>query len=303
MATILITGGTGLIGNYLSRFLKEKGYTVALLSRSDKHSEEFPVHFWDINKQIIDPEAIATADYIIHLAGENIGEKRWTEERKKTIIDRRILSTQLLFDAVSKSEHKPQTFISASAIGYYGTINSDTIFKETDAPANDFLGKTCQLWEQAADKFQALGIRTVKIRTGVVLTSHGGALEKMVAPVKMGIGSALGNGRQYMPWIHINDLCGIYLKAIEDAQLQGAYNAVAPESITNKEFTRTLAHVLKKPFIFPNVPAITLKILLGEMATILLNGSRVSSDKIQEAGYIFRFPTLEKAFKNLLCGE
>jgi len=303
MATILITGGTGLIGQYLSKQLLDRGYSVMLLCRSRQPNANPPAYAWNIEEQTIDKEAIATADYIIHLAGENIGDKRWTSPRKQAIIDSRVKTAQLLYNKVKEHSNHLKTFISASAIGYYGTNTVDTIYKESDAPANDFLGKTCQLWEEAAEQFQTLGIRTVKIRTGVVLTSHGGALEKMTAPVKLGIGSAIGNGRQYMPWIHIDDLCGIYIKAIEDAEIQGAYNAVAPEHVTNKEFTCTLAHVLNKPFLFPDVPAFSLKILFGEMATILLKGSRVTSDKIQAAGYIFRFPTLKNALTNLLCGE
>lgn len=303
MATILITGGTGLIGNYLSRFLKEKGYTVALLSRSGKHSEEFPVYFWDINKQIIDPKAITSADYIIHLAGENIGTKRWTEERKKEIISSRILPTQLLFDAISKSTHKPKAFISASAIGYYGAVTSQHIFTESDPAANDFLGHTCRQWESEVDRFQELAIRTVKIRTGIALTSAGGALEKIKKPVALGLGAPLGTGNQYMPWIHIDDLCHVYLKAIEDAAMQGAYNAVAPEHATNRQLTEAIARVLHKKIRLPKIPSTVLKLALGPMSEMLLTGSRVSSEKLIESGFQFRFATLQGALTDLLQKE
>jgi len=303
MATILITGGTGLIGNYLSRFLKEKGYTVALLSRSGKHSEEFPVYFWDIDKQIIDPKAITSADYIIHLAGENIGAKRWTEERKKEIISSRILPTQLIFDAISKSLHKPAAFISASAIGYYGAVTSSHIFTETDSAANDFLGHTCRQWESEVDRFQELAIRVVKIRTGIALTSAGGALEKIKKPVALGLSAPLGSGNQYMPWIHIDDLCHIYLKAIEDVTMQGAYNAVAPEHTTNRELMEAIARVLHKKIRLPKIPSTVLKLALGPMSEMLLTGSRVSSEKLIESGFQFSFANLQGSLTDLLKKE
>jgi hypothetical protein len=189
---------------------------------------------------------------------------------------------------------------SASAIGYYGTTASDKIFCETDPPANDFPGETCRLREQAADNFEKMGIRTVKIRTGIVLSKQGGVLTKMTIPTKFGIGSAIGSGRQYMPWIHIDDLCRIYVKAIEDTQMDGAYNAVAPDQPTNNDFIRTLAHVLKKPFWAPAIPSLAMKIMFGRMSSLFLEGSRVSSDKIIASGYNFLFPSLESALTDLL---
>ena len=244
-------------------------------------------------------KAIDEADYIIHLAGANIGDKRWTDKRKQLIIDSRVKSAQLLFDTIKDRNKILKAFISASAIGYYGAITSDKIFTETDPAANDFLGETCRLWEQSAGQFNGLGIRTVKIRTGVVLTSQGGALAKMVAPVKIGIGSALGSGKQYLPWIHIEDLCEIYLKAIEDIQMKGPYNAVAPENKTNKEFTHSLAQALNKPFWFPNIPALILKLFFGKMSDMLLKGSRVSSEKIIASDFTFKFPDIETALNDL----
>ncbi|MBZ4675230.1 MAG: hypothetical protein JG772_919, partial [Dysgonamonadaceae bacterium] len=219
MQTILITGGTGVIGRELSAKLRNKGYRVAILSRTTKKNADIPHYYWDIPQKMIEKEAIETADYIIHLAGANIGDKRWSKQRRKLIIDSRVESANLLFDKISEARKKPKAFISASAIGYYGTTTSDKIFCETDSPANDFPGETCRLWEQAADNFEKMGIRTVKIRTGIVLSKQGGVLTKMLTPTKFGIGSAIGSGRQYMPWIHIDDLCRIYVKAIEDTQM------------------------------------------------------------------------------------
>lgn len=302
MATILISGGSGLIGRHLCKKLKEKGYNVAILSRTKQpnNNSDIQIYTWNLDKKEIEKKALETADYIIHLAGANIWDKRWTTKRKQLIIDSRVKTGQLIFDKIKENKHKLKAFISASAVGYYGAITSDKIFSETDPPADDFLGETCRQWEQSADRFEELGVRTVKIRTAPVLTKQGGALAKMITPVKMGIGSAIGNGKQYLPWIHINDLCGIYIKAIEDMQMNGAYNAVAPDHRVNEDFIRTLARVLKKPFWFPNIPAIAMKIIFGRMSEVVLKGSRVSSDKIRKAGYIFQFPDLENALTDLV---
>lgn len=302
MATILISGGSGLIGRHLCKKLKEKGYNVAILSRTKQpnNNSDIQIYTWNLDKKEIEKKALETADYIIHLAGANIWDKRWTTKRKQLIIDSRVKTGQLIFDKIKENKHKLKAFISASAVGYYGAITSDKIFSETDPPADDFLGETCRQWEQSADRFEELGVRTVKIRTAPVLTKQGGALAKMITPVKMGIGSAIGNGKQYLPWIHINDLCGIYIKAIEDMQMNGAYNAVAPDHRANEDFIRTLARVLKKPFWFPNIPAIAMKIIFGRMSEVVLKGSRVSSDKIRKAGYIFQFPDLENALTDLV---
>ena len=300
MATILITGGTGLVGSHLRKRLEDKGYDVSILGRTRKNKKSIPTYIWDWSKQEIENEAIDTADYIIHLAGANIAGKKWTVNRKQLILDSRVKTGKLLFDKIKERNRDLKAFISASAIGYYGAITSDKLFTETDPAANDFLGDTCSLWEKSADRFKESGIRTVKIRTGVVLTSQGGALSKMITPVKLGIGSAIGSGKQYLPWIHIDDLCGIYIKAIEDTQMRGAYNAVAPDHKTNQEFMRVLAHVLKRPFLFPNVPAITMKLMFGKMSQMLLDGSRVSADKIVSTGYNFQFAELELALVKCL---
>jgi uncharacterized protein len=299
METVLITGGTGLIGTHLSRKLKEKGYNLALLSRKNIAVSNIPVYVWDPDKSMIDQSAILSADYIIHLAGIGIGDKKWTKRRRQLILDSRIKTGELIFNKVQETGKKPKAFVTASGIGYYGADTSEKIFSETDQPSADFTGQICQQWEQAADRFEQSGIRTVKIRTGIVLTKKGGALSKMAIPVKLLIGSALGSGRQYLPWIHIDDLCDIYLKAIEDSKMTGAFNAVAPQHVSNREFIRTLAGVMGKPFFFPAIPAFVMRLLFGKMSDILLNGSRVSSEKIISAGYTFRFPDLKNALRNL----
>lgn len=297
---ILITGGTGLIGKELGRKLKQKEYSVAVLSRHKNHDTDIQTYLWNPEKNEIENGAIETADYIIHLAGANISEKNWKKERKKVIVDSRVKTADFLYSKIKKSGNILKAFISASAVNYYGTVTSDKIFTEDDPPANDFLGITCRKWEESAFRFQKLGIRTVIIRTGVVLSGKGGALSKMQLPVRLGIGSPVGSGRQYLPWIHIDDLCNIYIKAIEDSKMDGAYNAVAPDHITNKDFMKTIARVQKMPFWAPKVPAFVMKALYGKMADILLKGSRVSSARIREAGYTFRFSSLESAIGNLI---
>lgn len=299
MENILITGGTGIIGKHLTKMLIDNGYAVALLGRKINKTGDLQTWFWDIENNTIDAGAFDSADYIIHLAGAGIGDKNWSKRRKKEIRDSRIKSAQLIFDQVTQVKGRVKAFISASAIGYYGSITSEKIFSEPDLPAADFLGETCRLWEEAADRYRDAGIRTVKIRTGVVLAPNGGALSKLALPVKMGIGSRLASGRQYMPWIHIDDLCGIYLKALEDNSMEGPYNAVAPEHITNRQLTKAIAGVVHKPLWFPPVPAFALRLLFGEMATMLLNGSRVAADKIAATGYEFRYGTLDKALTHL----
>jgi len=300
MANVLISGGNGIIGESLTKGLQERGFEVAILSRERSKNQQFPTYIWDIKKTEIDKEAIAVADYIVHLSGANIGAKRWTKKRKQQIIESRIKSGQLIFDETRKQNKNLKAFISASASGYYGAITSDKILSETDPPGDDFLGQTCREWERVADKFVDLGIRTVKIRTGVVLTKRGGALSKMIIPIRKGFGSALGNGKQYLPWIHIDDLCNIYIRAIEDSQMLGAYNAVAPEHLTNKAFTQSLADILNKSLWFPNIPTFVMKILFGKMSDILLQGSRISAERIQATGYKFLFPSLKSALKQLI---
>ena len=299
MENVIITGGTGLIGKHLCKKLKEKGYNVAILSRKGNADRDIPVYYWDPDKNMIDNKAISAADYIIHLAGAGIGDKRWTKKRRQLIYDSRIATCEFLFNKVQESGIKLKAFITASGIGYYGAVTSEKIFSETDQPSGDFIGEICRQWEISANRFEESGIRTVKIRTGIVLTRKGGAMARMIIPVKMCVGSALGSGRQYFPWIHIEDLCNIYFKAIEDSSLTGAYNAVAPQHKTNREFIRTLAVVLRKPFFLPKIPSFAINLLFGKMSAIILKGSRISADKIISAGYTFKFRDLDNALRNL----
>ncbi|HPS11391.1 MAG TPA: TIGR01777 family oxidoreductase [Paludibacteraceae bacterium] len=300
MATVLITGGNGLIGRQLSRMLLDRGYDVSIVSRTPKPVYGCKVYTWNIEKHTIDDEAIDTADFIIHLAGENIGSKRWTKKRKEEIIDSRTLTAQLLFEKVKERKRDIRAYISASAAGYYGMVTSGKIFHESDSPSSDFTGVTCREWEEAGKMFQNAGIRTLFIRTGVVLAKESEALSKMALQVRMGFGSATGSGKQYFSWIHIDDLCRMYISAIENETIQGAYNATAPEYITNNGFMRKLSLVLRKPFWFPRIPALAMKMLFGEMSGLLLRGSRISSEKIRSTGFEFLYPDVESALKNIL---
>ncbi len=299
MANILLTGGSGMVGSHLCTKLRNRGYEVAVLSRSPNTDSKQKYFLWDIAQKQIDEEAIKWADSIIHLAGANIGEKRWNKQRKQLIIDSRVKSAELLLDTVVALNKKIDTFITASAIGYYGAITSSEIMTETSSCANDFLGQTCQQWESVADKFANVGIRTVKIRTGIVLWLTGGAMAKIIRPVKKGMGLAIGSGKQYFPWIHIDDLCSVYTQALENKKMQGPYNAVVPEHITNEEFMKKLAQKFKKPFFRFKIPASALKLFFGEMSSLFLYGSRISAEKLQKTGFSFMFPTIDSYLKEM----
>lgn len=296
--TVLITGGSGLIGRRLTELLLEKGYRVIHLGRSLRSTGSVKCYQWNISKGTIDDAALKEADYIINLAGAGVADKAWTMNRKKEIMDSRIKSTEMIFEKLQSSAHTVKAFISASAIGIYGNTGAQLIAE--DAPlANTFLGVTCQLWEKAVDSISSLGVRTVKIRTGDVLSKEGGALPVFAFPVKLFLGSPLGNGEQYMSWIHLDDLCGIYMKALEDNSMEGAYNAVAPHPVKNKDMIKALAGTLHRPMFMPAVPAFLLRMILGERAGLVLDSTKVSSKKIMDAGYLFKYPIIDEALASI----
>jgi uncharacterized protein (TIGR01777 family) len=298
---VLISGGSGFIGKNLTNLLIGNGYSVSVLSRSDKqNTADISYYKWDITTHFIEEEAVIKADYILHLAGENIAEKPWTAKRKEEILQSREQSIQLIYDVLKKNNKKLDAFVSASGVGIYGAINGEEICTENTPPENDFLGSTCQKWEAAADTISDLGIRVVKIRTGLVLGKDDGFLKKLTPIFKMRLGSALGSGKQYMPWIHVNDLCAIYLEAIKNSDLIGAYNAAIFDNTTNTVFSKTLAKIYGYSIWLPNVPAFLIKIALGEMAQIILKGRRVSPQKLIKTGFEFQFTTLEEALKDCL---
>jgi len=291
MAKIVITGGTGLVGTRLTALLIERKHEVRILSRYPKDKNEFK---WDVSKGFVDEKAIENIDYIIHLAGAGIADKRWGKERKKVIVNSRVATANLLFDKIKEQKIPLKGFISASGSNYYGAQTTEKIYKESAAVGTDFLGEVCRKWEAAAHQFKELDIPVTILRTGVVLSKTGGALEKM----RTHIVSPIGSGNQYMAWIHIDDLCEIYIKAVEEG-LTGVYNTVSPESHTSKTFSKTLAKAIKRPYLPISVPGFLLKLVFGELAVILLEGSRLSSDKIEKKGFVFKYKELERALESL----
>jgi uncharacterized protein len=294
---VLITGASGMIGTRLTELLLQKGYQVLHLGRSGKSAQ--PSFLWDVANRTMDANALTDTDAIIHLAGAGVTEKRWTPKRKKEILDSRTQSTHLLVETLRKGNHKVDTFISASAVGYYGFCLDERIYTEDSEPGTDFLAQVTRQWEESVNKIETLGIRVVKLRIGIVLSNRGGALPELTWPVRWGIGSPLGTGRQYMSWIHLDDLCAVFIRAIEDRHMTGVYNAVC-DHVTNREMVNHIARVLKKPLWLPPVPGFMLKLLIGETAQIVINGGKVSSEKIRQTGFQFQYPQLEMALQNLL---
>ena len=292
---VLITGGTGLVGTALTKLLVEKDYAVTILTRDKNRTSTNPniiYSYWNLNNGIIDKDELFSANYIVHLAGAGIAEKPWSVKRKREILDSRVKPVKLIYNNLKNNFHQLKAFISASGVGFYGAVTTNAIFDETAPSATDFLGKTCLQWEQAVDEIADLSIRTVKLRTGIVLAKNGGALPKMMQPFKFGLGAALGTGKQIMSWIHIDDLARLYCVAIENENFNGTYNAIAG-NVNNKDFSKMLSKAINKPFWLPNVPGFMLKLFLGEMAVILLEGSAASNQKMLQTGFNFHFTDLE----------
>lgn len=296
---ILISGGSGMIGSAICKKLIQNDYDVAILSRSSS-VEWIKTFQWNYQEGKIDPEAMEFADIVIHLAGENISSGRWTKAEKLRIQESRYKTGQLLFEAIQKAKNPPSHLLSASAVGYYGAITTDKIFEETDAPGEDFLADTVIKWEKSLEPIKDLGITVKKVRIGLVLASQGGALEKMINPVQWGLGAALGSGKQWMPWISLRDLVRLFIYLLENETAAEVYNAVAPQHVTNNTFMKTLASILGKPFVLPNVPGLVLRAALGEMAVLVLKGSRVSSKSIMETGFEFEDTELEDILQRII---
>ena len=300
MQTVLIAGGTGLLGNRLSHLLREKNYRVIHLSRKENLNAEFPAYRWDLSKKTIDETAISQADYIINLAGAGVADARWTKARKKLIIDSRVDSTALLKSYIEQKKPPAKAYLSASAIGYYGN-RGDQLLKESDPPGErGFLPKSVKAWENAIREVSDTGIRTVAFRIGIVLSTRGGALEKMLLPFNFFNGAYFGDGSMWYSWIHIEDMACMFIEAIENERLRGFYNGVAPNPATNKEIIYACKKALGKPALILPAPAIALRTAMGEMADMILDSARVSAEKIEQAGFIFKFPELLPAIKDLL---
>ena len=292
---ILLTGGSGLIGSELTEKLIEYGHQVRILTR--EKDIEHPFYHW--SKDRIDDKVFENLDGIIHLAGASIS-KRWTKSYKKEVLDSRVDTANLLFRYVQKHQNKLKFFISASGTAYYGQITSDKIFVENDSPHSDFLGKVCVEWENAAFQFQELGARVVCLRTSLVLAKNGDGFRLLKKPIQLGVGANLGNGKQWLPWIHLDDLVQMYVDTVNKSEMNGSYNASSPENLSYSEFNHLLAKKLNKPFFMPNIPSFMMRFVLGEMSDLVLKGSRINPTKIEEDGFIFKFPTLEKALDDLI---
>ncbi len=301
MKKILITGGSGLVGTRLTELLLASGnYEVMHLSRSEGHVPGVTVYQWDVEAGEMDEEAIQKADCVIHLAGTSIMEKAWIDSQKEKIMESRTLSTAFLKEKLTVLTHNVKTYIGASAIGYYGfeREHSRNLHKE-DAPAGtDFLSQVCVEWEKAHKEIPE-EIRNVIIRVGIVLSDKDGAMVEIAKPIKAWAGAALGDGNQIISWIHIDDLCRIFIKAIEDEKMQGIYNAVAPNPVTNAELTRIIADELDKPLFLPNIPEPAMFLLLGQQAESVLYSVKASEDKIVKAGFEFDFVDAQKAVEDL----
>lgn len=294
---VLITGANGLVAKHLAQKLQDE-FEIRLLTRKKSAENEFE---WNVTQKKIDDRAFENVKHIIHLAGAGIADKRWSAQRKKEIISSRVDSAKLLLEATKRNQIQLKTYISASGVGAYGQVTTDEIFTEKSPFGNDFLAEVVNLWEQSADEFQikSLAQRVVKLRFGMVL-SEKGALEKMKLPIQLYVGSNLGSGKQIVPWIHIDDLVNMIEFSIKNSRINGVYNAVSPTFSTHDDLMRTLAKTMKKPFFMPNVPSFMMKLIMGESAVLVLEGSRVSADKIQQAGFEFQYEDLEKALKSLV---
>jgi uncharacterized protein (TIGR01777 family) len=279
------------VGKQLTSLLESKGYAVAWLSRKPQQRTYF---LWDVDKQELDPQALEWADAVVHLAGEGVAEKRWTAARKQAILRSRTESTALLHTAIEQATQKPSTFISASAVGFYGFDTGAALVDESSPSGKDFLAEVVLAWEKEVKKIESLPLRCVILRIGIVLDAEGGALAEMLKPP---MAAPLGSGAQWMSWIHVEDLVRLFVFALEKTTLQGIYNAVGPHPATNQQLTKEAAVAKGKPYVGIGVPGFALKLVLGEMAAMVLGGNRVSSQKIQKAGFEFEFPELKQALK------
>jgi len=299
---ITVTGATGLIGGRLIAELRARGDQVTLLSRSAAKAREavgagWNVVEWDPNAGPAPREALDGCDGVVHLAGEPVAQ-RWNDRSKERILSSREVGTRNLVAGIARADPKPKVLVSSSAVGYYGP-HGDEELTEDAPPGRDFLAGVCTVWEREADRAADRGLRVVKVRTGVVLDQNGGALKTMLPPFKLGVGGPVAGGRQYTPWIHVDDVVGIYLRAIDDADWTGAVNATAPTPVTNKAFSKALGKVLGRPAFAP-VPALAIQALYGEMAEIVTKGQRVIPRRTQALGYSFRHPELGEALRSAL---
>lgn len=295
---ILIGGGSGLIGRSLTALLEEHDYEISWLSRSPKQYEQ-NTFYWDPSEGTIDPNALDDIDVIIQLAGAGIADKPWTDRRREILKSSRIDSHRTIIQAIKDRKDQPSLYLAPSAIGYYGD-RGDKWLTETAEPGEGFLPDLTQRWEATADEAAEIGLRLVKFRIGLVLSSDGGMLKELLPYYKWGIGTVFGSGKQFYSWIHIRDLCRMFLFAIREEEISGVYNAVAPNPVRNEHFARALRSALKRPGVLLPAPAFALRLFMGDMSKALLDSARVSPEKIKQAGFSFEYPELQQALKDLL---
>jgi len=308
MPVVLISGGTGLIGSRLTHHLIERGYDIIILTQQKNRLAEnskITYSYWNVEKEIIDKKAVLSADHIVHLAGAGVMDHKWTTDYKKKILESRTKSAELIVNCLKENEHHVKTFVSASAIGYYGAdekiLERKDGFIESDLPSQDFLGETCLLWEASVEPVTALGTRLVKLRTGIVLSKKGGALKEFKKPLRFGIATVFGNGKQVVSWVHIDDLCRMYCEAMENKYLHGSYNAVAPEPVSQKELMLLLANKMRNKFFTAvHVPVFILKLFLGKRSIEILKSATVSDRKIKATGFTFLYPSIESALNEVV---
>ncbi|MBC8986017.1 TIGR01777 family protein [Pedobacter sp. N36a] len=299
---ILITGATGMLGKKLIPILIKRGHKVSVLSRKATSIKDVKVYLWDVYQAKIDPECLSGIDTIIHLAGENIAGEKWTDARKKKIIDSRVLSTQLLYKTIKEQNAPVKTFISAAAVGYYGDTG-DSILTEESPNGSGFLAECCAKWEAAADQGLSLGIRVVKWRIGVILAKQGGALKAMEQPIRFFFGAGLGTGKQWVPWVHLDDILEMFKISAENESYIGAYNAAAAHPVNNIILTKAIARQLHRPVWPFNVPEFVLKIILGELASVVLSSNNTSVQKLLNTGFKFKYSKLELALADIYQTE
>lgn len=298
---ILITGATGLIGSEIVKNCHAKGFKVNYLTTSKSKIENTPNYqgfYWNPNKAEIDVNCIKGVDTIIHLVGASIS-KRWTKAYKQTIINSRLETTALLHETVKNNPNNIKQIISASAIGYYPDSLTNYYSENHEQVSTSFLGQVVQEWEQVVDTFKILDITVSKVRIGVVFSKNGGAFPKLIKPIKYGVGAAMGTGKQWMSWIHLKDLVGVFMHVLEH-KFEGVYNGVSPNPATNKTITKAIAKKIKRPLILPNIPKFAIKLILGDMHILLFESQRVSSKKIDQTGYEFKYVNLDAALEDLV---
>ena len=296
MLNILITGGTGLVGQRVMAHLLSKGYKVGILSRQVVKINNVRSFLWD-NKQL-DLEALRFADVIVHLAGVNVGSKRWSKKRKELIISSRVSTAELIRSSLIENNISIDSFISASAIGYYGEGGDKKLIESDSTITPDFLSEVCHKWEDQTALFSSI-CRTASVRIGFVIDKKADGFNKLVQPIKLGFGSGLGSGKQFMSWIDLHDLANVFIYVIENKKMEGPVNACSPEAITNNELSAQTAKFFKKPYFMPNVPKVALRLLLGEMANLALVGNRVYPQKLIDSGFEFEYPSFQKTLEHI----